>query len=54
MDDVRNGFHLDTLGLVDVFEGVELLGLLVLDDANLAKADMHTTDLRERATDDGA
>ena len=33
--DIWNSFHLHALGLVDVFEGIQLAGLLVLDDPNL-------------------
>jgi hypothetical protein len=32
---IWNSSHLHALSLVDVFEGIELAGLLVLDDPNL-------------------
>lgn len=32
---IWNSSHLHALGLVNVFEGIELAGLLVLDDPNL-------------------
>ena len=35
LDDVRNGFHLDTFGLVDVLEGIQLASLLVLNYTDL-------------------
>jgi len=35
LDDVWDGLHLDAFRLVDVFEGVELTGLFVLDNTNL-------------------
>jgi hypothetical protein len=35
LDDVGNGLHLDTFGLVDVFESVEVAGLFVLYDTDL-------------------
>ena len=34
---IWHGFHLHTFSLVDVFESIELAGLLVLDDPNLRK-----------------
>lgn len=39
MDDIWDGLHFDTLGLVDVLEGIELAGLLMLDDANLEEGE---------------
>ena len=35
LDDIRYRLHLHALGLVDVFERIELPRLLVLDDADL-------------------
>ena len=35
LNNVRNGFHTDTFCFVDVFEGIELARLFVLDDSNL-------------------
>lgn len=35
LDNIGHGLHLDTLCLVDIFEGVEGLGLLVLDYTDL-------------------
>lgn len=35
LNDVGDGLHFDAFCLVDVLEGVELAGLLVLDDADL-------------------
>lgn len=37
LDDVGYGAHLDAFGFVDVFESIEIFGLLVLDDADFAK-----------------
>ena len=35
LNDVSNGFHLDALRLVDIFEGIEIACLLVLNDSDL-------------------
>ena len=35
LNDVGDGLHLHTLGLVDILEGVKITGLLVLDDSDL-------------------
>ena len=35
LHDVGNGLHLDTFGLVDVLERIQLPRLLVLDDPDL-------------------
>jgi hypothetical protein len=35
LDDVRDGFLLNTTSFVDVFEGVKILRLLVLNDSDL-------------------
>lgn len=37
LDDIRNCFLLDATSLVDVFEGIEILRLLVLNDPDLRK-----------------
>jgi hypothetical protein len=37
LNDICDGFHLDTLCLVYVFEGIELASLFVLNDADLAE-----------------
>ena len=36
LDDIGHGLHLDALCLVDILESIKLLGLLVLDDADLS------------------
>lgn len=35
MNYVRNSFHLYTLGLIDVLEGIQIPGLFVLNDTDL-------------------
>ena len=35
LDDIGDGFLLDAASLVDVFEGIEILRLLVLNDPDL-------------------
>ena len=35
LNDVGDGLHLHTFGLVDILEGVKITGLLVLDDSDL-------------------
>jgi len=35
LDDIRNGFHLDTLSLIDIFQGIEFTGLFMLNDPDL-------------------
>lgn len=47
LDDISNGFLLDTSGLVYILEGVELLRLFVLNDSNLRKSELEEED-RER------
>lgn len=35
LDDIRNSFHLYTLGLVDVLESIQIPGLFMLNDTDL-------------------
>lgn len=32
---IGHGLHFDALGFIDVFQGIELMSLLVLDNTNL-------------------
>ena len=35
LNDVWNGFHLDALSLIDIFQGIEFARLFVLNDPDL-------------------
>ena len=50
LDDVCYGLHLNALGFVDILEGVQVAGLLVLHDAHLRRQRRETWGKRGRQT----